>query len=191
MNEWSDDIEKVLNDIRINSNNLSNYHKKKYYYYKGLLKYFKIPVIILTSVTSISSVGLQLYLAQPTISMLTCVLSMCSALIGSIELYLGIQKSMDLEQEASRNFLLLSYDIYKTLSLIRENRHSSGKSYLDEKFNAYIKLTEQANLIKNKYLKDALTPIPEEFVTQSVPSTPQSSEIGINFTDIDRIYDKF
>ena len=116
---------------------------------------------------------------------------MCSALIGSIELYLGIQKSMDLEQEASRNFLLLSYDIYKTLSLIRENRHSSGKSYLDEKFNAYIKLTEQANLIKNKYLKDALTPIPEEFVTQSIPSTPQSSEIGINFTDIDRIYDKF
>ena len=87
---------------------------------------------------------------------------------------------MDLEQEASRNFVLLSYDIYKTLSLIRENRHSSGKSYLDEKFNAYIKLTEQANLIKNKYLKDALTPIPEEFVTQSVPSTPQSSEIGMD-----------
>jgi hypothetical protein len=105
---------------------------------------------------------------------------MCSALIGSIELYLGIQKSMDLEQEASRNFLLLSYDIYKTLSLVRENRHTSGKSYLDEKFNAYIKLTEQANLIKNKYLKDTLTPIPEEFVTQSNPSTPQSSEIGID-----------
>jgi len=27
MNDWSDDIEKILNDIRINSNNLSNYHK--------------------------------------------------------------------------------------------------------------------------------------------------------------------
>ena len=34
MNDWSDDIEKILNDLRINSNNLSNYHKKKYYYYK-------------------------------------------------------------------------------------------------------------------------------------------------------------
>ena len=104
---------------------------------------------------------------------------MCSALIGSIELYLGIQKSMDLEQEASRNFLLLSYDIYKTLSLVRENRHTSGKSYLDEKFNAYIKLTEQANLIKNKYLKDTLTPIPEEFVMKSV-SSENSSDIGIS-----------
>ena len=27
MNDWSDDIEKILNDIRINANNLSNYHK--------------------------------------------------------------------------------------------------------------------------------------------------------------------
>ena len=87
---------------------------------------------------------------------------------------------MDLEQEASRNFLLLSYDIYKTLSLVRENRHTGGKPYLDEKFNAYIKLTEQANLIKNKHLKDALTPIPEEFVMQSNPSTPHDSEIGID-----------
>ena len=57
MNDWSDDIDKILNDIRINANNLSNYHKNKYYYNKGLLKYFKIPIIILTSITSINSVG--------------------------------------------------------------------------------------------------------------------------------------
>ena len=104
MNDWSDDIEKILNDIRINANNLSNYHKNKYYYYKGLLKYFKIPNFILTSITSISSVGLQSYLIQPTISMLTCILSMCSALIGSIELYLGIQKSMDLNKKHLETF---------------------------------------------------------------------------------------
>jgi hypothetical protein len=180
INDWSDDIETILNNIRINSNNLSDYHKEKYYYYKGLLKYFKIPIIILTSITSISSVGLQPYIKQQNISLLTCILSLFSALIGSIELYLGIQKSMDTELEASRNFLLLSYDIYKTLTLFRENRQKSGKSYLDEKYNEYTKLTEQANLIRNKHIKDTLTPIPQEFIINSRPSTPQGSEIGIN-----------
>jgi hypothetical protein len=180
INDWSDDIETILNNIRINSNNLSDYHKEKYYYYKGLLKYFKIPIIILTSITSISSVGLQPYIKQQNISLLTCILSLFSALIGSIELYLGIQKSMDTELEASRSFLLLSYDIYKTLTLFRENRQKSGKSYLDEKYNEYTKLTEQANLIRNKHIKDTLTPIPQEFIINSRPNTPTGSEIGIN-----------
>ena len=180
INDWSDDIETILNNIRINANNLSDYHKEKYYYYKGLLKYFKIPIIILTSITSISSVGLQPYIKQQNISLLTCILSLFSALIGSIELYLGIQKSMDTELEASRSFLLLSYDIYKTLTLFRENRQKSGKSYLDEKYNEYTKLTEQANLIRNKHIKDTLTPIPQEFIINSRPNTPNGSEIGIN-----------
>lgn len=188
INDWTDDIETILNNIRINANNLADYHKQKYYYYKGLLKYFKIPLIILTSITSISSVGLQPYISQPSISLLTCILSLFSALIGSIELYLGIQKSMDTELEASRNFLLLSYDIYKTLTLFRENRQKNGKSYLDEKYNEYTKLTEQANLIRSKHIKDTLTPIPQEFIINSrtstpinsIPSTPNGSEFGIS-----------
>ena len=38
--QWSDDIENVLGKIRENCILMSDYHKTRYYYFKGLLKYF-------------------------------------------------------------------------------------------------------------------------------------------------------
>jgi hypothetical protein len=179
MNDWTDDIEKILENIRINSISLSNYHKEKYYYYKSYLKFFKLPLIILSSITSIASVGLTGYLEQEDISIITCLLSLASAIIASIELYLGIQKNMESEMVASRNFLILGYDVFKTLNLNRDHRTVNGKLYLDEKYNEYIKLVEQANLIHNKRIKDALAPVPKLYddnsTIQSLPSTPTSN----------------
>ena len=171
MNDWTDDIETILENIRINSITLSNYHKEKYYYYKSHLKYFKLPLIILSSITSIASVGLNGYIHQNTISIITCLLSLTSAIIASIELYLGIQKNMENEMMASRNFLIVGYDIFKTLNLNREHRKVNGKVYLDEKYNEYVKLVEQANLIHNKRVKDALAPIPQIYQDTSTSSS--------------------
>jgi len=158
--EWTEDIERVLEAIRTNSVVLSNYHKERYYYYKAYLKYFKLPLIALSSLSSIASVGLTEYVSQKTVSLITCVLSLVSATIASIELYLGIQKTMETEMLTSRNFMLLAYDIYRVLSLTRENRVMDGKHYLDEKYNDYSKLIENANLVKKKHVKDELTKIP-------------------------------
>jgi hypothetical protein len=176
--EWSDDIENILENIRINSVVLSSYHKERYYHYKGHLKYFKLPLIILSSITSIASVGLNGYINQSTVSLTTCLLSLTSAILASIELYLGIQKNMEQELIASKNFQLLSYNIYKVLSLERDHRVEKGRLFLDEIYNEYIKLIENSNLIKNKKLKDALAEIPKLYILSSKNTTPKNEEIN-------------
>jgi len=173
LNGWTTDIEGILENMRLNCITLSGSHKEKYYHYKGHLKYFKLPLIILSSLNSIASVGLTGYMEQASISMLTCMLSLFSAIIASIELYLGVQKNMESELLASRSFQLLAYDIFKTLNLATEHRQINGKIYLDDKYNEYIKLVEQANLIRNKKLIDSLAPLP---ITYKVPSTPSSMD---------------
>jgi hypothetical protein len=183
MNDWTNDIETILENIRINSITLSNYHKEKYYYYKSHLKFFKLPLIVLSSITSIASVGLNGYIPQNTISIITCLLSLTSAIIASIELYLGIQKNMENEMVASRNFLILGYDIFKTLKLDRDHRKTNGKVYLDEKYNEYVKLVEQANLIHNKKVLDALATLPDIYKSQ--PPTPSSTLTRLEITTID------
>ena len=65
-------------------------------------------------------------------------------------MYLGIQKSMENELLSSRNFKLLGYEIFKTLSLARDHRLVNGKVFLDEKFQDYLKLIENSKLINNK-----------------------------------------
>jgi hypothetical protein len=175
MAEWTEDIEQILENIRINSVILSNHHKDRFYHYKGHLKYFKLPLIVLSSITSIASVGLGGYMQQDAISLLTCLLSLTSAILASIELYLGIQKNMEQELLASRKFLLLSYSLYKLRYTDKKNRVDNPRVFLEEMYNEYTKLVESSNLIKNHKLKDALAPLPDTFKSALIP-TPTSAK---------------
>ena len=157
MSDWNDDNELILKKIGIMSSELSDFHKDKYYYYKNMLKYFKIPVIILSSINSVIAIGLSTFIIQTLVSVITCIISLISAMLGSIELYLGIQKTMEIELDSSKQFKILSYDIFKNLTLRRENRNINGKTYLEEKYSEFIKLLENSTLMDKK-LNDLLTP---------------------------------
>ena len=160
INDWSDDIEKVLDQIRINCVILSKQHKKRYFYLNYILQYFRLPVIIISGINSIISVGLQPYLNQGTISMMTCLLALACSIIGSIELYLAIQKSMENELLASKDFYILSIDLHKTLTLSRLHRPIPAKEYLEKKYSEYVKMYENSNLLSKKII-DSLNPLPE------------------------------
>lgn len=169
---WSHDIVCTLEAIRLNCVTLSEYHKHNYYYYKSFLKYFRLPLIVISSLNSVASVGLQGYLHQDDISMLTCGLALMTGIISSIELYMGIQKSMETELFASRQFQILGYDIFKTLSIKEEHRIENGKLFLEEKFNMYIKLVETAKIPRTSNITDRLAPLPQP---PSRPHTPSSN----------------
>ena len=171
MSDWTQDIENVLELIRINSVLLSKEHKKRYFYLTEILKYFRLPVIIISGINSVVSIGLQPYLAQGTISMMTCLLALVCSIIGSIELYLTIQKSMENELISSKDYYILSIDIYKTLALGKEHRPIPAKEYLDKKYNEYVKLFENSNLLARR-ITDKLEPLPMDL--------PQSVSLKIN-----------
>jgi hypothetical protein len=112
------------------------------------------------------SVGFQPYLKQGAISITTCILALTCSIIGSIELYLAIQKGMENEFASQQSYYLLGVDIFKNLSLAREHRPIPAKEYLDKCYNEYVKLTENSNaVIKN--LEDKLSPLPISITTYS------------------------
>jgi len=182
---WSTDQEKVLESIRSNAAVMSKHHKKNYLALKGQLKYYRIPVIIISGFNSVAAVGLQPYLEQGLISASNCLLALICGIIGSIELFLGLQASMESELIASRNFYLLSIDIYKTLMLDRSRRISIGKDFLEEKYGEYTKLFGVAQLLRGKISDQLAHPcIPVgDFDYSSVSSSP----IDIGLPDNDDI----
>lgn len=174
-NDWTNDIECVLENIRINSVILSREHKRRFFDLKENLKYFRLPVILLSGINSICSVGLTPYLEQGAISMTTCLLALVCSIIGSIELYLAIQKGMENELISQRDYYLLGVDIFKTLSLAREHRPVPAKDYLEKCYNTYCKLTESSNALPKK-VEDKLCPLPIAISTN--PPSPSSSSLN-------------
>ena len=160
MSSWSSDIESILDKLRINSVQMSNQHKQSYFFYKQVVKYFRLPTIILSSVGSVSSVGLNSYLDQNHISALTCGLALLVSILNSIELFLRITDTMEKENECSKAFYSLSVNINKTLLLERQNRQLDGQVYLEKTYSSYMTLMEKSNLISGA-IRDKFMEIPK------------------------------
>jgi len=160
---WTEDVLTVLNNIRINSILLSKYHKDHYLILQGKLRYFRIPIIILSAISSLFNLGLAQYMTPQDIALLCAILSLITGLIGSIELYLQLQRSMENSLVHSRDFYLLAVEIQKCLLLSNENRNGDAVTYLNFKFNDYTRLIETSNII-NSEITDELTPIPIDVI---------------------------
>ena len=144
---WNRQIEGVLNDIRLNCNTLEDFHREQYFSVKKIVVYFKLPIIILSSLNAIVAVSLQPYLDQSYISASNCGLSFIIGTLTSISLYLKIEDRLETELLASKEYHKLSIDIYKVLSLKNEDRAVDGDKFLNDTYNAYVKLFERSNLL--------------------------------------------
>ena len=182
---WGGDVEGILESMRQNSAILAKEHKNAYFRLNIKLGYYKLPIIIISALNSVISVSVQPYLQQSYISMITCSLSLITGIIGSVELYFGVQRQMEVELVASRSFYILSTDIFKVLNLDVERRGVDGVQYLTDKYSEYTKLVETSGMITKK-LQDNLSPIiknspKSSYSSSSLPKmgySPSSSDNG-------------
>ena len=174
---WSSETEDLLERLRVNCVNLSEYHRRRYYHFKSWNKYFRIPMLILASVNSTASVGLtQAGVEQGVVSGITCVLGMIMGIITALEMYLDIKSAIDRESLQSKEFYALATEIYRMLRLSEDERGEDGSAYLQKKFAQYTKLKEQSDLMKRKMKHDLLAKIPENAKESPTPSVEDIEE---------------
>lgn len=180
---WTEEVMDLLEALRMNAVNLSEYHRKRFYYFKGYSKYFDLPILVLSSISASFSVGMQPYLSQSMISAITCFVGLAVSIITSIKLYLNISDSMQIELKMSKEFYTLGIDIYRTTHLPPAQRGVDGVDYLNRQYSTYAKLVESSNLLRIKFKKDQLTPIKKKFSfdipdnssAEDQPQTPKHS----------------
>jgi hypothetical protein len=183
---FSPDQECVLENIRINCAMLTEYHRKNFLKLSQSITYYRIPVLLLSSVASVWSISGTSFLEQHAVSLINCLLGLTAGFITSIELFMKLDQQIKLSEDLSHKFYAIGADIFKTLSLKDENREVKGNQYLTEIFSDYIKLVEKSNILDTK-LKDQLLPLPiklERSLDSSLrlADSPHSSDSeGSNF----------
>jgi hypothetical protein len=144
---WSNDIESLCLDIQSNTSRLAEIHKQNYLRLINQIKYFKVPVIVISTFNSVFAIGLTAYASQDVVSTVNCIMSMVCSIITSIELYLNLQKRIEVELTSYRAYYMLSVKIANTLHLEREHRQvKDGTSFLLEVENEYRQLFNEANV---------------------------------------------
>ena len=141
---WTDDQEAVLKNISHNAGLMSEHHKDKYTQLVASLSYYKIPIIVLSALNSVFSVGLNNYMEQSLVSTITCLISLIVSSISSIELFLSIQRRSDQELISYKQFYSLSVKINTTISLEKHHRQGDGDTFLTQVLGEYNSLFDSA-----------------------------------------------
>ena len=171
---WNDELMNLLDKIRVNSIFLSDKHRKRYLEYKGISKYFDLPVIV-CSVFS-SSFGSLGSVPDSQAQLITTAISMFIAVITSIKLYLNLASNINDEISLSKDFYILSVSMFKISHLRESDRGVEPLQFLNECYSQYIKLIEQSTLLRKSIKRDELTlPNIRNFLSDS-PSSSISSK---------------
>ena len=163
------DVEQILENIRQNSVTLYKEHRHQYLELKGTLKYYKVPIIVISSISSIVSMSQQ-FLDQNVITLLNMLLGLVCSIVGSIELFFGVSSQMVLEHDLSKEYHIVSMDIYKFLHTEPSHRVMDSKSFLEQTYGTYIKLIEKSPAVR-KRVEDKLCPVMGGELS-SIPSVP-------------------
>jgi hypothetical protein len=169
---WNSEINKILDNIRLNSIILEEYHKNNYFKYRKIVIYIKVPVIVLSALNSIVSVSMQEFLSQNYVSLINCGMSFSVGIISSISLLLKLEDNTESEHSASRNYHKLSSDISKILALREDDRGCDADVFLNQKYNEYISYYDKSNILDLK-IKDNL----REVVFFGISESSQKLEI--------------
>jgi len=148
---YMNQVEVLLEKIRINSVRLADRHTKNHLYYKGVSKYFEIPTIILSVFSGSFSVGSDPFIGQETISVITCSISMVITILTSIKLYMKITESSTEEKDLAVQYKVLALDVFKHLTLGKSEAEFLNKSYA-----TYLNLIENSNILNPISKKDEL-----------------------------------
>ena len=141
---WSNDIELVLTNVLDNTKRLQLIHKNNYLILRHYLFLIRLPIIVLSSINSVLSVGLSSFVNQSITSSTNCIISLICGILGSLELFIGIQSKSDKEFETYQNLKLLAIKISHTLKLEPAHREQSGSIFLKEVMGQYHTIFENS-----------------------------------------------
>jgi hypothetical protein len=154
--DWNENEEEYLKKMHYQCIEFFKHWNQKFLYYEKKNKYFNIPILIISASNSLFAITLTNWIDQKYVSIINAVLSVMTAIIGSIQLFLKINEKMGSAYIVSIKFHKLSLKISKEMSILREKRICDGKTFLNEIFNEFNDIIEKAG-IQDTVLKDYLS----------------------------------
>lgn len=154
--EWSPQHETYLKDLSILCETFGKAHNRAFVELKRKEKYFRIPSIIIGSVSGTLSVGTGIFPLdfQSKVSILVGGVSLGIAIIASIESYLKITDRLIGHLTVSKDFYKLRDDIGLELALSIDDRSANGVSFTRSCYERFEKIVSIAPFLRERRLRD-------------------------------------
>lgn len=159
---WVKEEEDYLRMLADSCQYLARKYRAAYELRKAQQAKFRIPSIIIGSVSGVASFGTTTFPdhIQKFVSIAVGGASILIAILNTIESYMKIGELMGASLQASQNFLKLADDISIELSIPPSLRGTQGILYMRETFTLYQKFVDLAPPIRSvRFVKESRLPL--------------------------------
>lgn len=152
---WTHNDEEFLLKIHKECNVLIELYRNEYLYNNKRLCFYKIPTIIISSLSgflSVSNTGYTPKHLEKYISLIVGLLNLLVSTINVIEQFKGINNKVTLSIRLYHELIQLSNDISLTLTLdISERNYKNGIECVSKYYERFSTILKDTNILKNSY----------------------------------------
>lgn len=149
--KWSQNHEDTLIILHKYSNMLAQKYHDRYGEYKKTLYKYRIPIIIISTITGFISIANAGYFPaewMKYVSLGVGLSNLIVSIIGTIENLKKINENMNLSFSAHDKFRILANSISITLRIPRQQRDSDGSTYVKTIFTEFQQTLSNAPILK-------------------------------------------
>jgi len=157
----NEELLSYLNKIRENAIQYGKAHRERFVYLERSLKYYKVPVLVLSAFSSAISLS-QEFFSQSVITITNTILGLICSLIVSLELYLGISREMSQSESIAKDFYNLSTEIQKQLVTLKDKGQMDILPYMEAAYSQYTSLITNSTILNIDGINDKLIEIENE-----------------------------
>ncbi len=179
-NYWNDHHEKILKSLQKNSNKLYREYQKAHLKYKSKLKLYRIPIIIMSSLSGFLSISNSGYIPieyQPWISLLVGFVNLMVTLISLIENFKKIDVNVNKTYTSYTEFKKLHDEISIMLNTHTNEREGNGYDIAMDFFNRYESYLSDAPILQ-KTIHDHLDENSDDNSSQTIVVSKSGSGSG-------------
>ena len=179
---WRPEEEQYLLLLRDSCDALGKHFLEKHKHYSTLQTRFRIPAIVLSSVSGVASFGTTTFPtnAQRWVSIVVGGVNIVIAILNTMEAYMKLGDMLSRSLTAQMNFKKLADDISCELAIPVDVRNTNGITFLRDAFARYQQIIDQAPPMDTHHLivhqKDGLIPPPSEYTDATVELDEKEDE---------------
>jgi len=164
-------VEPILIRLKHTSYKTHRAYEKVYLCAKANLKYYDVPIIVLSSINSVFIAGARAYLNDMIVSVITCVISLIVGIVQSLKTFFKIDEHRENALSTHKDLFKLFCELSTTLDQPMSSRGVDAHKYLADKLSEYTKIQDKAIVIRNRH-----NPIYEDMHPYNINDTESTKQ---------------
>ncbi|AAZ94051.1 VP11 [Micromonas pusilla reovirus] len=157
-------------------------YRERYLLARTRMMYYDVPIIVLSSVSSVFIAGGDAYMSKSMVQILTCIMSLCVGIIGSLKKFFRVDENREQCLETYKDLFRMFCELAIVMDMPSTSRPGDPQQYSTETSSKYAEIMQRSLVLEGQRTKynpiyDDHNPLPPE-KKKSILSRTRSTKLS-------------